>query len=158
MSRSIASLEDTLKEIDGELKSCPSYLIDTGSDPESPQYLKETQRLEMLQSRLSLAIKEIQGSKHVKGPQPQWAMGYAKDILKRLKESQSRSQTLSKAETAAAATEKIHQYHEMLEVPDPASYYKVAETPQAASIEDVALFIFSIFADRLQKAKRRRAK
>jgi hypothetical protein len=47
MSGSIASLEDTLKEIDAELKSSPSYLMDTGSDPESPQYLKETQRPEM---------------------------------------------------------------------------------------------------------------
>jgi hypothetical protein len=56
------------------------------------------------------------------------------------------------------ATEKIHQYHEMLEVPDPASYYKIAETPHGASIEDVALFIFSLFADRLKKAKRRRTK
>jgi hypothetical protein len=158
MSRSIASLEDTLKEIDAELKSSPSYLMDTGSDPESPQYLKETQRLEMLQSRLSLAIKEIQTSKNAEGSQAQQSMKYARNIIKRLEESQARSQTFSKAEAAAAATEKVHQYHEMLEVPDPASYYKIAETPHGASIEDVALFIFSLFADRLKKAKRRRTK
>jgi hypothetical protein len=153
MSRSIASLEDTLKEIDAELKSSPSYLMDTGSHPESPQYLKETQRLEMLQSRLSLAIKEIQTSKNAKGSQAPQSMKYARNIIKRLEESQARSQTFSKAEAAAAATEKVHQYHEMLEVPDPASYYKIAKTPHGASIEDVALFIFHC----LPTASRRRS-
>jgi len=49
------------------------------------------------------------------------SMKHAKRILKRLEESQARSQTLRMAEAAAAATEKIHQYHEMLEVPDPAA-------------------------------------
>jgi hypothetical protein len=35
---------------------------------------------------------------------------------------------------------------------------EIAETPHGASIEDAALFIFSLFADRIEKAKRRRTK
>jgi hypothetical protein len=157
MKSALSNLKEALERIEDELRRSPSFLSEGGKGVDDPEYFTETQRLEALQARLSRAIKEIQKRPEPPGPDAQALLKFAGQIEREMRGTWARASTRNIQEVLADATEQIHQYHEMTAVPAELSY--VPETPsQAASVEAMCLFLFSLIAGYVQRRKRSKKK
>jgi hypothetical protein len=162
MKSALSNIKEVLQRIEDELRSSPSFLNEGGKGVDDPEYYTETQRLESLQARLSRAIRELQKRPEPPGPEAQGLLKYAQQIEREMRGTWERAGTRNIQEVLADATEQIHQYHEMTDhemtaVPPELSY--VPEAPsQAASVEAMCLFLFSLIAGYVQRRKRSKNK
>jgi hypothetical protein len=163
MKNSLANLRDTLKSIEQEIRSSPSFLTEGGKGVDDPEYNTENRRLEALQARLSTAIRDLQ-----RFPQPQSGgpkgsdaddlLRNARRIEKELRGTFTRANTRSLQEILADAEDQLHEYHEMTAVPPELSHAAPHHESQAYSIEAACILIFSLVAGVLQMRSRRKKK
>lgn len=168
MPVSIASLKKVLDEIEEELRREPASLMESGKGVDDPEYMKQTRRLEALLARLSLAIKEIQNTRKPKAPDAQQLLKRARELGRRIREADGRSMDQGTFELLGQALgedheyrEQLHQYHEMLEVPDKEPRYMAPQQP-TESVEGMAILLFSLVLgwvqNRKKQAKRKSAR
>jgi len=158
MKTVLSNLKEVLERIEEELRRSPSFLNDGGKAVDDPAYFAETQRLEALQARLSLAIKALQKRPEPAGPQTIDLLKYAKQIEKEMRGTWERANTRNIQEVLADASEQIHQYHEMTAVPPELAYVPETTAGQAGSLEAMCLFLFSVVAGYVQMRRRRKGK
>jgi len=157
MKSALSNLKEVLERIEDELRRSPSFLNEGGKGVDDPEYYTETQRLEALQARLSRAIRELQKRPEPPGPDAQSLLKFARQIEREMRGTWERANTRNIQEVLADATDQIHQYHEMTDVPPELSY--VPEAPsQAASVEAMCIFLFSLLAGYVQRRKRGKKK
>ncbi len=158
MASALSALNQVLEDIENELRQSPSFLSDGGKGVDDPAYFNETQRLEALQARLSVAIKELQRRPERPGPQALSLLKYARLIEREMNRTWKRSQTRNIQEVLADATDQLHTYHEMTAVPPRLSYVPEAHQEMGGSVEAMCLFLFSVIAGYVQMRKRRKGK
>jgi hypothetical protein len=152
------NLKKVLENIEEELRRSPSFLSEGGKGVDDPSYFNETQRLEALQARLSVAIKDLQRRPEPTDPQALDLLKYAKQIEREMRATWTRANTRNFEEILADATEQLHQYHEMTAVPPELAYVPDAPAVHAGSVEAICLLIFSVVAGYTQLRKRRKGK
>lgn len=156
MKSGLSKLKEVLERIDDELRQLPASLIESGKGEEDPDYDKQTRRLEGLQARLSISIKELQARSEPFGPEAINVRNYARKLERDIKTSQSRAASRSIHELLAEASEKIHEYHEIVAIPPVTAY--VPEADYGGSWEAASILLFSVIARMVQKRKRRTPK
>jgi hypothetical protein len=144
MGAALSDLRKVLESIEDELRRSPAFLNEGGKGVDDPAYFKETELLEALQARLSVAIKNLQGRPEPPGPQALELLKFARLIEREIQE------------VLANATEQLHQYHEMTAVPPELAYVPDVSAMHAGSVEAMCLFLFSVIAGYVQVRKRRK--
>ena len=157
MNESVYSQVKILKELEEELRGIPSDVVPAGEGVDSPKYREQTQRLEALMPKLSLAIKAIENSPHSKGPDAQKALKSARELEKRIREAEGRAVERNMHELLADGLEQIHQYHGLIEVPDQCHSHASIGLKAGSSV-DALVPLFSILARYVQWRKRAQKK
>ena len=156
MGAALSDLRKVLESIEDELRRSPAFLNEGGKGVDDPAYFKETELLEALQARLSVAIKNLQGRPEPPGPQALELLKFARLIEREMRATWKRANTRNIQEVLANATEQLHQYHEMTAVPPELAYVPDVPAMHAGSVEAMCLFLSSVIAGYVQVRKRRK--
>jgi hypothetical protein len=153
MKSVLSNLKNVLEGIEEELRRSPSFLNEGGKAVDDAAYFNETKRLEALQARLSVAIKDLQMRPEPPGPQALELLKYARLIEREMRATWERAQTRNVQEVLADATEQLHHYHEMTALPPELAYVPDAPAIHAGSVEAICLLLFSVVAHYVQSRK-----
>src|ERR1017187_167756 len=155
-----SAIMSSLDQVNYFLHSRPSSKMETGVLPDSPVYGQETRALEHIQSELSLAIKKIQRRRNNNDPKLVQAQLYARKLEREMRQALERADSVNVHELLAAATEKIHEYHEatertvefreLTETPQYYGYNKAGPPPSMASSVEAFVALFSIISAYVQ--------
>jgi hypothetical protein len=160
------AIRSSLDQVNYYLQRSSSSKMETGVLPDSPVFEQETRMLEQIQSELSLAIKKLQRHRNSNDPESFKIHIYAMNLKREMREAIERVNKVNLHELLAAASEKIHEYHETIE--RPTEFRELTETPQyygfsragvspsiAGGLE-ASVALFSIISAYVQLRRRRK--